>query len=51
MTAGSLTDSPLILVGLTSFNIGPVVPEPAFVAFLGLGLLFFQRFRSRSDSP
>jgi len=43
--SSSLTDSPLILVGLTSFNIGTVVPEPTVFAFLGLGLLLYCRRR------
>ncbi|SRR6266498_3840944 len=41
--SSSFTDSPLILVGLTSFNLGTVVPEPAVFALLGLGLLLFFR--------
>ena len=32
-------DSPLIMMGMTSFNIAPAVPEPSFFDFLGLGVL------------
>jgi hypothetical protein len=45
--AGQPPTTPAILVGLTSFNLNPVIPEPSTFVLAGLGIASLLLFRRR----